>query len=134
MTAAVAQTDLDRIAPYPLTEDMVTAANMSRWLAVQSYRSLRIDVEDAFDTWESAGCPGEGSPERDAYDAALSAATAEGVLALVLRDLPRVMPVSQVNELAVRVWRLVDGDSADLQDDLESLLEGIGIDPEAVAT
>ncbi len=114
--------DLDALAPYPRTEQDVTADGMARWLALNAYARYRQEVVPAREDWENAGRP--NNYLSDALRAATYTFTAEYALAYLLSEIPW----SKADDLARKVWRTYDSDDGLIVKALEQWLVDDDID------
>lgn len=123
-------TDLNTFAPWPDTEDKVTADAYARHLTVDLFKLVHVDTPRYLKEWEDAGLPRTG-PLRDAYALACRASSATYGLIYLLRESagPNTMPA---DKLALTVHAPYSGDFDEVVNDLDVWLEEYGISAEAI--
>jgi hypothetical protein len=124
-------TDLiNAFAPWPETEDKVTADACARHLTVEAFRTVNVDIPRLLKEWRVAGKPDHG-PVRDAFDNASLAASALYGLIYMLREAagPNTVPA---DKLALGIHAPWAGDFDAVASDLSEWLSEYGIDAEQI--
>lgn len=111
---------------WPGRSGDVTADGYARWLTATAFLRHVVDVPRLLTQWQNAGLP-RGGAERDAYTAAVCAASAEYGLVFLLREQAGLnsVPAAPVQW----VHDAYDGQIEAVVDRLAGWLVGYGIDP-----